>query len=109
MCGRGCISWRSRGSRHARRGPTERWVSEQPELTYPDIVRFARVFLMTVLVTDAIALRPDKPRARGPITPLAEKLFRILLFEFENVLTGLCNPSLATIRMTAGCAESSVK
>lgn len=84
-------------------------MAQSPELTYPDIVRLARTFLMMVLAADAIALRPEKPRARGPITPLAEKLFRILLFTFENVLTGLCIPAIATIAGTAGASQSQTK
>ncbi len=76
---------------------------------YIELVRHARAFLMGVLAEDAIALRPNRPRARGPLTPLAEKVYRTLIFHFENVLTGLCFPSIATLAKTAGCADNSVK
>lgn len=84
-------------------------MTKSPELTYPDVVRIARAFLMIVMAEDAIALRPNRPRARSPLTSLAEKVFRILMFHFEDVLTGLCFPSIATLAKAAGCSDSSVK
>lgn len=84
-------------------------MSQDAKSPLADMVRHARAFLLMAMVADAIALRPDRPRARGPLTPLAEKIFRVLVFHFENVLTGLCSPSIATIAKTAGCADSSVK
>lgn len=76
---------------------------------YVDLVRLAHAFIMRAMAEDAIALRPDRPRVRSPLTPLAEKIFRVLIFHFENLLTGLCFPSLATIAKASGCADSSVK
>lgn len=64
---------------------------------------------MESLEADSIALRPDRSRVRKPLTPLAQRLFRALLFTFEDLLTGLCFPSIATIAAAAGCADSSVK
>lgn len=84
-------------------------MPQQPEPTFADMVRFTRAFILSVLLADSIALRPDRPRVRGPITPLAEKIFRVLMFEFENVLTGLCFPSIAVIAKTAGGSESQTK
>lgn len=84
-------------------------MTKPAELTYPDIVRLTRAFIMQSLLIDAVALRPEKPRVRGPLPPLADRVFRVLLFQFENVLTGLCMPSIATIAASAGCVESSVK
>lgn len=84
-------------------------MSQKPELSYADMVRFCRAFIMTAIEADSIALRPDRPRVRGPITRLAERIFRTLLFNFENVLTGLCIPSIAVITRTAGCSDSQTK
>ncbi|HMB05987.1 MAG TPA: hypothetical protein VKP69_19920 [Isosphaeraceae bacterium] len=83
--------------------------TEKNEPTVEDIVRYIRAFILTFLAADALALRPDRPRARGPLTPLAEKIFRTLIFSFENILTGLCMPSLATLAGTSGGSQSQVK
>ncbi len=74
-----------------------------------EMERHIRAFLMSCLEEDAIELRPGKPRLRGPIPPTGEKVFRILLFTFENVQTGLCNPSIKIVGRAVGCSESSVK
>lgn len=79
------------------------------ESSLADLMHPARAFILSALERDAVALRPKRPRIRAPITPLAQVIFRILIFCFENVATGLCNPAIATIARTVGCAESSVK
>src|SRR5512135_2584462 len=83
-------------------------MTANPEPTLPEIVRFIRAFIMMKLVADAVDLRPGIPRIRGPLTPTAQAIFRTLLFSFENVISGLCMPSLAVIARQAGCARSSV-
>lgn len=84
-------------------------MAANSEPTIPDIVRYIRAFILMSLAEDAVALRPDRPRVRGPLTPTAQIIFKTLVCCFENVITGLCMPSIATIAGTAGCSQSSVK
>lgn len=84
-------------------------MTTHSEPQIPDIIRHIRAFIMVSIAADAVALRPDIPRVRGPLPPLARDIFRTLVFGFENILTGLCVPSLATIAGTSGCSQSSVK
>lgn len=84
-------------------------MTASPEPSAADIVRYIRVFIVMSLEADAVALKPDSPRVRSPITPLAQAIFRALIFHFENVLTGLCMPSIATIAAKSGGSQSAVK
>lgn len=84
-------------------------MATNPEPTAGDIVRYIRAFILMSIAADAVALRPDIPRVRGPLTPLAQTIFRTLVCCFENVLTGLCMPSIATIAATSGGSQSQVK
>ncbi len=84
-------------------------MSPATEPLFVEIARAARVFVLRRVEADAIQLRIGKPRIRRPLTSLAKDTLRALTFQFANVLTGRCNPSLATIARAAGCSESSVK
>src|SRR5512144_2941666 len=102
-------SLRSRGHRHPRTRPAERPVSNTTNSILTEIVRAARAFILRRVERDAIELRPDNPRVRGPLTSVAKDVLRTMTFQFANILTGLCHPSLATIAAATGCSESSVK
>src|SRR5512135_3353414 len=84
-------------------------MAAKPDPTLPEIVRFIRAFIMMMLEADVVALRPDIPRVRGPLTPTAQAIFRALMFSFENVVSGLCMPSIALIAGKAGCSQSQTK
>src|SRR5512135_1316352 len=103
------MSWQPCGPQALQAGLGERPMAAHSEPTLPEIIRSIRSFIMMMLEADTIALRPDIPRVRGPLTPTAERIFRTLMFTFENVVSGLCMPSIALLARTAGRSQSQTK
>lgn len=75
---------------------------------YIELIRAARAFILEALLLDSKSARSGSPRVRKPLTPTAKEIFRTLVFHFENLLTGLCNPAIATLALEAGCSQTSV-